>query len=322
MTAQAESRFALIREIRALLKGYDVFHTTLFESDVLGRIAATGTGVPVLSSLVNTTYSQARMADHHVSKAKLAAVRWIDGWTARHLTAHFHAITKVVANAGVDSLGISPDHITVVPRGRDPRRIGRQSLKRRQLIREEFGVLDEASLFVNVGRQEYQKGQEVLIRAMQEVRSQLTNARLLIVGRTGNATNKLQRIIDELDLKDCINLTGFRADVTDVVAASDVFVFPSYYEGLGGALLEAMALEVPIVATSIPSSLEVLGENAAFVQPGSAPALAAAMIELATSSPKARSLASGALRRFEDRFDFNRVIEQTAELYRMVADQG
>ncbi len=322
MTAQAESRYALIREIRSLLKGYDLVHTTLFESDVIGRIAAAGTGVPVLSSLVNTTYSQARLADRHVSKAKLGVVRSIDGWTARYLTAHFHAITEVVARAAVNSLGISPDHITVVPRGRDPLRIGNRSDKRRHRVRDQLGILEESSLFINVGRHEYQKGQDVLIRAMPEVRSQLPSAQLLIVGRTGNATDDLRRLVKELDLGDHVILTGFRADVIDLLAASDVFVFPSHYEGLGGSLLEAMALEVPIVATSIPSSLEVLGDNAAFVQAGDTSGLAASMVELASFPSKAKRLAAGALSRFEDRFSFDRVIEQTAELYRKVARLG
>src|SRR5918996_1041275 len=107
---------ARLRGVRKVIRSErpDLVHTTIFEADVAGRIAAWGTGVPVLSSLVNTTYTKERLADPHAGRIKLAAVRLIDGGTPRPLTPHFHKITKAVKEAGVISLAIPPQRITVV----------------------------------------------------------------------------------------------------------------------------------------------------------------------------------------------------------------
>ena len=86
---------ARARALRRLVRATepDLVHTAIFESDVLGRWAARRTSVPVLTSLVNTSYGPARRADPNVRAWRLQVVRTVDGWTARHLTAHFHAVT-------------------------------------------------------------------------------------------------------------------------------------------------------------------------------------------------------------------------------------
>jgi hypothetical protein len=103
----------------AKARSADLIHTSIYEADLVGRLAALGTGIPVLTSLVNTSYAPARLSDPNVTRFGLWAVRMMDGWTARHLTSHFHAISNAVKEASVEALGIPPDRITVVERGRD-----------------------------------------------------------------------------------------------------------------------------------------------------------------------------------------------------------
>src|SRR3954468_5650050 len=119
LRARGRARTAL--ELRRVLSGErpDVLHTHLFEADVLGRLAAARGSASVLTSLVNATYDPARLADPRVPRAKLAAARRIDGWTARHLTDGFHAVSDEVARAAVAALGIPAEKITVIERGRD-----------------------------------------------------------------------------------------------------------------------------------------------------------------------------------------------------------
>src|SRR5918996_6097514 len=99
---------ARLRGVRKLIRTErpDLVHTTIFEADVAGRIAAWCTGVPVLTTLVNTSYVRERLADPNVDRMKLAAVRHIDAWTSRHLTDHFHAITKAVRDEAAACLRI------------------------------------------------------------------------------------------------------------------------------------------------------------------------------------------------------------------------
>ena len=113
-------RVRAIRRVIALERP-DIVHTSLYEADIAGRLAAwqaPGGSPIVLSSIVNTSYDPARLGDPNVLAWKLRAVRLADAWTARHLTNHFHAVSRAVKDAAVQALGIDPNRVTVVERGR------------------------------------------------------------------------------------------------------------------------------------------------------------------------------------------------------------
>ena len=111
-----------IRRLRAMLASgrFDLVHTSLFDATLVGRLAAWGSGVPVLTSLVNVSYDPVRLRDPNVSRIKLELARRIDGWTARRMNTRFHALTHAVAEQASIDLGIEEDAIVVIPRGRDP----------------------------------------------------------------------------------------------------------------------------------------------------------------------------------------------------------
>jgi glycosyltransferase involved in cell wall biosynthesis len=260
-----------------------LIHTTLFESDVTGRLAAVGSSIPVLTSLVNTSYDPVRLRDPNIKAWKLWGVQTIDAWTARHFTHSFHAISHTVKEAAVTSLGITPERIAVIERGRDAGQYGQRTLERRRAARRSLGIDDEAEVIVNVARQEYQKGQRYLLEAMADLRQRRPRLTLLIAGRSGNASASLQQIVDERNLGEQVRFLGHRQDIPEILAAADLFVFPSLYEGLGGALIEAMAAGLPIVATDLPVLREVVesGGNARLIPPASPQGLADAIDDLA-----------------------------------------
>ena len=267
----------LIKQVRPAL-----VHTSLFDADIVGRLAAIGTGVPVVSSLVNTSYDPIRLEDPGLRPWKLSLTRAIDSWTARHLTLRFHAVSHAVKESAVADLRLPPDRITVVERGRDPAVLGAPSEDRRAEVRRHEGIPAGGFVFITVGRQEYQKGQSHLLRAFQSVAETSPDCLLLVVGREGNATRELNALLEELKLGPSTRLLGHREDVADLLAAADVFVFPSLYEGLGGALIEAMALGLPVIASDIPALREATGgeDGAILVPAGDSAALAKAMIAL------------------------------------------
>ena len=104
------SMLGRVRALRRIIRTErpDLVHTTLFDADIAGRLAAWGTGVPVLSSLVNDTYGHARRDDPNVPRAKLRLAQFFDGLTARHLTAHFHANSEAVRASAVAHLRVRP----------------------------------------------------------------------------------------------------------------------------------------------------------------------------------------------------------------------
>jgi glycosyltransferase involved in cell wall biosynthesis len=323
LTQSLPSRVRALRRIIAAERPH-LIHTTLFEADLSGRLAAVRSKSPVLSSLVNTSYNPIRLKDPNVRAIKLWGAKLIDGWTARHLTTHFHAITYAVKEAAMEALGLPAERITVIERGRDSARLGRPSQGRRRRARAQLGLGEKDQVLVNVGRQEYQKGQRYLLEAMGQLVSYHPRLVLLVVGRKGHASPELARIHQQIGLGDKVRFLGHRDDVPEVLAAADLFVFPSLYEGLGCAVIEAMALGLPIVASDLPVLREVVqeGHNALLVEPASSSNIAQGIDTLL----KERSLASDFGRRgreiFEERFTIERITSRMVELYARIIRSG
>ena len=322
---EADSWWGRIRSARRFLHQLrpNLLHTTLFESDVIGRLAAIGTGIPVLSSLVNTSYDRSRLqVDPQLRKSRVLAARSLDGWTARHLTVRFHALTTAVKDAAIGHLRLAPrtDH-----RHRPGSRhvaARRSLLPRRQQTRVGLNLDRTDEVVLAVGRHEFQKGQIFLIEAIAELRQERKHLRLLIAGREGNATSQLEEAIHRLGLGNHVTLLGHRTDIGDLLAAADVFCFPSVYEGFGGAAIEAMAMGKPIVASDLPALREVMGDTAIFVPSQSAPALARAIRHLLEDPSLGRSVGAAAKVRVRQHYSLDHIAGQMARLYREVAAQG
>ena len=317
---QGGTALGRVTDLRSHIRAgqFDLVHTTLLASDLTGRLAAWGTGVPVLSSIVNTTYDPSRLSDPHVSAWKVDLIRRVDGWTARNLTVRLHAITQEVRNSASRALDVTESRIVVIPRGRNPDEF-RCSPEARDETRQELGLVSDTPAFLAVGRHEYQKGHATLLEAWPAVLAATPDAVLLLAGRPGHESARLTDMADRLAIVDSIQFLGFRSDVADLLAAADVFVFPSHYEGLGGALLEAMAAHVPIVVSDLAVTREVLGNDAWFFPAGDAEALADAMI--GANERADDSVPTAAKNRFMERFTLEAVGSQMAVLYReIVAD--
>lgn len=299
----------------------DLLHTSLFDSDVLGRLALAGTRIPVLSSLVNSSYEPARADDPSVRRWRLSVVRLIDGWTGRRLTTRFHAVSQAVADSAVKRLRLPPEAITVVRRGRDVERFGELNGQRRSAARRRWGIDNGAILAVNVGRQTYQKGQLVLLRAIRRLAGNDTPIQLVIAGRAGPCSPELESYIRDHDLGDRVRLAGHVDDVPELLAAADVFAFPSQYEGLPGAVLEAMAMGLPVVASDIPPLREVFDGRggALLVPPGAPDRLAAALERISADGSLRGRLGCQNREAFVQRFDIRKTVPELLALYERVA---
>lgn len=315
-------RAAALRALHRLVSTSrpDVVHTTLFEADVLGRLAVHGR-VPLLTSLVNTSYDPVRLADPGVSRLGLQAARIIDSWTARRLTTHFHALTEAVRVAAVRDLHIEPDRVTVVPRGRDASRFAPRDDRQRAAIRRALDLPEDARVVLNVARREFQKGQSTLVHAIARLHAQGRPVVLLVAGREGSASGALADLRAELGLDDVVHFLGHRPDVADLFAVADVFAFPSLYEGLGNAVLEAMASGTPVVASDLPAIREVLPspDCGVLVPPQDPGALANGLAALLDDDPRRGRMARTARRRFDEHHSLAEVSRRMADLYRLVA---
>ena len=320
-TGRLEGPMSVRRILRE--RGFDVVHTTLVQSNLAGRLGAIGTGTPVLTSLVNMTYDPVRLEDPRVSANGLRLYRLVDGWTARHLTTHFHALTRAVADRAMLDLGIRGDSITVVPRGRDPEEFhpARDATEKNSVLGR-IGLHDETPVLINVGRHEYQKGQRILLEALPRVVERHPKVVLLVLGREGNETSNLEQLVEGLSLASHVRFLGDRRDVAEILRAADLFVFPSLYEGFGGSVIEAMATNLPIVASDLAPLREVLASTGTLVPRSRPDLLADAVLAMLDDRDRALDLAEQAYGRFEERFRLDRVVDQMAELIKTTVTRG
>jgi glycosyltransferase involved in cell wall biosynthesis len=316
--AHARNRATQVRELRSVIldRRPHLVHTTLFEADVIGRIAARAAQTPVVSSIVNEAYGSEHAAESGVSTSKLRLAQALDATTAR-LAVRMHAVSHRVAQVMSGRLHYPPARIDVIPRGRDPDVIGSRTGERRAGARSMLGLRDEQTAVLAVGRLEPQKAFDVLISAFRSVSDVLPDAHLLIAGREGNASDKVRSAINASSLGGRVTLLGERGDVADLLCAADVFASASRREGMPGAVIEAMALEAPIVATELPQVREVTGDDAAILVPvDDSEAFAEGIVRCARERDAAGRMASIGRRRFLERF----TVDQTAR--EMVAFYG
>lgn len=129
---------------------------------------------------------------------------------------------------------------------------------RRESVRAGLSVPDDSILVCHVGRFHESKNQEKVVRIFGEIMKRLPQARLLLVGRGGTVVEEqVREIEDQLGVSSKVEHLGQRNDIADLMRAADLQIFPSRWEGLPGALLEACATGLPSIASDIPSNIEV-----------------------------------------------------------------
>jgi glycosyltransferase involved in cell wall biosynthesis len=311
------NRLAWVREATKLIRSRqpDLVHTTLFDADVVGRLAARLAGIQVVSSLVNTPYGSEHRDEAVQHVVKVRAAQLADVATSR-LVCRFRAVSQAVKDAYVERVHLRSSLVDVIPEGRDIARLGRASPSRRSAARATL-KLNHEPVVLAVGRQEPQKGLDVLLRAVPLLRQAVPDVQVIVAGRRGRSSDKLTSIINESDLSGSVQLLGHRDDVTELFCAADVFVLPSVREGIPGVVQEAMALEVPIVASDIAPVREALGDPppAELFPPGDVAGLAVALTRILKDRTVGRDRATKARQRFIVEYDIASVAERIMGFY-------
>jgi glycosyltransferase involved in cell wall biosynthesis len=263
----------------------DLIHSHLWAANLIGRVAGRITKTPVISSVHNPDHEAEAWADGaEVSILKRRIVRALDRWTARAGNKLTIAVSRYVKESANRHLGIPLDAIEVVYNPIDIDLIRTApSASRAELLRA-LGLPADSLILLNVARISPQKGLLYALRALPTIRQRHVSVQLLSIGATTDPAwhAQLQREATQLDVTNHFHLLGARRDVIDFLRACDVFVFPSLYEGLGIALIEAMAAGCACVASSAGPIPEVVsdGEDGLLVPPADPEAIAAAVCRL------------------------------------------
>ena len=281
-----------------------IVHTHLFKSDFHGRLAARLSGVPVVVSTLHNSHAWAKnpLFAWLYSKTSLFADRMI-------------AVSEEVREFAIEHNYATPEKLVAIPNGVPTQRfVGQEAPGQR--VRQELGIAADAPLFGIVARLTEQKDHQTFLLAAAQIRQALPGARFLIAG-DGPLRAALQAQAASLGLGDAAIFCGIRSDVPAVLAALDLLVFSSRWEGLPVALLEGMATGKPVVATAVGGVPGVLvaGSTGLLVAPGDPAALAQACIQLASDPALARQMGRAGRARVEARYSMDAMVRQTTAVY-------
>lgn len=204
-------------------------------------------------------------------------------------------------------VGVQPDRIMTIYNAIMPFDVAHID---REAVRERLGLKKEDVFFLAVGRLVYEKGHEFLIEAMALVAREDSHAIAGICG-AGQLHDQLQAQIDELGLQDKVKLLGQWDSIPEILAAADVFVLPSRWEGLPMALLEGMMAALPVVATRVEGVDEVVqpGVHGLLVPLESPAELAQAILQLLRSPADRQRMGAAARERVLSSYTTDRMCE-------------
>ncbi|WP_057936054.1 glycosyltransferase family 4 protein [Algoriphagus resistens] len=286
----------------------DILISSLWRADVITRITSVITGVPLIGTLVNDSYAPSAWKDKKGLKYKI--VYWLDRLTAG-IPTHWIANSQALADSHVRTLGLDAKKISVIYRGREvPTLIGicnpdvisqefvipfapsprsmpaRPSGGSPQTETTETSITHEAFRFITYGRLLERKGFQDAIHAFRQVIQSYPNSTLTIYGE-GPYRTELENLIIKLELKGKVTLPGHVSGPTALLKTAHCFIFPSWYEGFSGTLVEAMMASMPIITSDIPMNLEaVIHQKTALIYPVNKFEILAEQMSFALNNPE------------------------------------
>jgi glycosyltransferase involved in cell wall biosynthesis len=186
-------------------------------------------------------------------------------------------------------------------------------------LRQEFALPANAFIYLNVGRLDPQKNHKVLLKAFQKVSEEIPNAFLLLAG-VGFLDGELKKLAEDLQIKGKTLFLGRRNDIGALLELADAFVFPSFFEGLPVALVEAMFKALPCISSRIEVFKEVVtdGETGLLINPESVDELKDAMIKLYKDEDLRNSLGANAFEQAQTKFNAAVTARQWEDFYSKV----
>jgi glycosyltransferase involved in cell wall biosynthesis len=240
--------WTIVRDIYKLIKTRDVkiVRTHQYHANLYGRLAAWLAKVPCIVASVHNVYTRDRRLHRRIIN------KFLSGFTDKVV-----AVSETVKRDILRYDGLMDDKVTVIYNGIDTQRF---SDANRNSIRANLGIPLETPVIGTVGRLTIQKGQKYLIDAVAVLTEKFPQILLLIVG-DGPVRDDLQNHIKAIGIDKNAIFLGTRRDIPQLLSAMDIFVLPSLWEGLGTALIEAMASGKAVIATDIAPFREVINSE-------------------------------------------------------------
>jgi len=307
---RGEVDFIAAYRLRKLLRKYpyNIIHCHTSHAHTLAFLAFWGTKVKRLVT---------RRVDFSIfrhSFLKLSGIKY------RYMADYYIAISRKIKEVLVSD-GIAAERIFVVHSGIDPDRFRAETSKK---LISEFAIKNDEKVVINVAHLAGHKGQKYLVRSIPAVLERFPRTRFFIVGG-GELMQELKALAVSLGLSDELVFTGFREDVGAFYQLADLFVMSSVEEGLGTAVLDALAVGKPVVATNSGGIPEMItdGENGLLVPARNPNALADGISKILADPDKAERMAARGPELVKARFSIDAMVTGNINVYgRILSPHG
>lgn len=230
------------------------------------------------------------------------------------------AISEVIRKNVIETTPIKPENVTVLHEPVDIEKFN-PSITNRDKIRKECNFTENDFVIGFVGRYSPGKGHEDFLNALSILKTKYPYVKALIVGEASRGEElyekKIRTLTNDLHLNDTVRFIGFRNDIPDVMHAFDLFAFPSHAEAFGAVLVEAMAMERPVVSTNCDGVLDIVidGVTGIFVNPHQPEELAGAIEKLIQNPDLRKKMGIEGRKRVLTTFDDKTHISKLEHIY-------
>ncbi|MBN1163392.1 MAG: glycosyltransferase [Candidatus Krumholzibacteriota bacterium] len=230
-----------------------------------------------------------------------------------HLADRLVVVSRETGESFQRKAGVDPDRMVVIYNGIDTSRFPGSG---GAAVRDKLGIADGTRVVGAVSRLDPVKDHATMLKAFRRASRRYDDCVLLIVG-DGPERGRIEKLIAELGLEGKVLLPGFSGRVPDYLAAIDLFLQPSTEEGLSLTILEAAAAGVPVVATPVGGTPEIIedGISGLFVEVGDVESLSRGIIDFLENPEPFRERAQRARRKIEQRFSLSSMTSEYQALY-------
>lgn len=279
---------------------FDVVHNYLLRANTIGTVAARLARVPVVLT--------SKRGCHERRGLEMIGARWSNR-LADCVTANAEAVRQFVH----EHEGCPLEKMVVIPSGIDTERFAPLPPSD---YKQRLGLPADAVVVGSLTRMRVRKGVEEFLRAMGAICRERPAVQVVIAGEV-EADDEVRAMVAEAGLAGRLQLLGRRTDVPEVLSAFDVFVLSSHNEGMSNAILEAMAMEKPVVATAVGGTVEIVaeGETGHLVPPREVEALRHGIERVLDHPDDGRRMGARGRQVVIDRYSSRAMVRQMEALY-------
>ena len=295
--------YRLLRQERPM-----ILHAWMFHANMLARVIGQFTRVPIIIT------SRRNVEIGGASREQLKHY-------TRSLDHANIAVCELARQAEIERTGVAPNKVITIYNGIETAPFEAASTT---VIRAQLNLPSTAPIVGTVGRLHPQKGLPYLLTAFREINAIYPNAHLLVVG-AGELRAVLESQAQQLGISHRVIFTGNRQDIPDLLACVDIFVLPSLWEGLPNVVLEAMAAGLPVVATAVGGTPEVVVNDVTglLIPPRDPQALADAIHRLLRDPELRQRMGQAGRARVAEHFSVEQMVRKTETLYEhLLAEKG